>query len=212
MPLRVVVNRRSAAKAFGFVLGFVASIVLAGVISWSLYGSSDTDAGIELFCCALFCSPPIIGVLTLILVARKKSGPIIVLPLLVFPLLFILFFANVLYERTPQYMFKTYVADPIPAGVTNIQGRYLTYFIYDDAVITFQASPEAVDAIIAQNNFEEKDLDDYPDQDLPEYSWGGPWIGYERGLYDQMGGLDGYVKMWVNPEQSIVVFRYVMGS
>jgi hypothetical protein len=47
-------------------------------------------------------------------------------------------------------MFKTYVVDPIPTGVTNIQGRYLQWGIFEDVVITFQASPEAIDTIITQ--------------------------------------------------------------
>ncbi|MEW5870731.1 MAG: hypothetical protein AB1894_15770 [Chloroflexota bacterium] len=187
---------------------FVASVVLAGVISWFLYGSSD--AGIELFCCPLFCTPPIVVVLTLILRSRKSSSLVTVLPLLVFPLLFILFFANIVYEKTPQYMFKRCVADPIPAGVTNIQGRYISQLVFVEAVITFQASPEAVDTIIAQNGFErDKVLDGYPDEDLPEYSWKGKWIGYEKRFYSEGGNLSGYVKMWYDQEQSLVVIRYV---
>lgn len=205
MPPRLAVSRRLAVKT----LGFVASVVLAGVITWSLYGISDV--GIKLFCCPLFITLPIIAVLTLILRSKKMSSLLTVLPLLVFPLLFILFFANTVYERTPEYMFKRYVADPIPAGVTNIQGRYISQFIFVEAVITFQASPEAVDTIIAQNDFEMTALggDDYPDKDLPEYSWEGHWVGYERVFFKSNGGVSGYVSMWFDPEQSLVVFRYV---
>lgn len=190
------------------VLSFVASVVLAGVISWFAFG--DSGAGVILFCCPLSCALPIFAVLTGILRKVVKRGILgSVLPLLVFPLLFILLLAYMVYQRNPQIMFKAYLADPIPAGVTNIQGRYIQQGLTDDVVITFQAPRETIDTIIALNHFERNKVEDgHPDRDLLEYSWKGNWIGYTHEFIKESGGLAGYTHLWVDPDQSIVIFRY----
>ena len=184
------------------ILLFVASVLLAGVIAWFTYG--DSSAGFLLFVCPLSCALPLFAVLTWIL--RKKGNLGTLMPLMVLPLLFTLCFAYMIYERNPQNMFKMHVMDPIPAGVTNIQGRVQDEL--DDVVITFQASPEAIDTIITQKGFERHKVNDgYPDRDLPEYSWKGNWIGYVKRFHTESGKLTGYIHMWVDPEQSIVIIR-----
>lgn len=106
------------------ILLFVASVVLADAIAWFTF--RDSDVRFILFSCPLVFALPIFVVLTAILRKVVKRGILAtVLPLLVFPLLFILQSANIVYERIPQNMFKEYLADPIPMGVTNIQGRYI---------------------------------------------------------------------------------------
>lgn len=107
-------------------------------------------------------------------------------------------------------MFKTYVANPIPDGVTNIRARYIQSGLEDDVVITFKASREAIDTIITRQQLKKVDVNyNYlPDWDLPERAWKGYWKGYEQDIVKQGGGLAGYIHMWVDQEQSIVIFRY----
>lgn len=186
---------------------FVASILLIVVIT----GLSFGESALKFLVYPLSCTLPIYFFLACML---KKKGVLgIVLPLL--PLLVLtLIVVNWAYqtspqsERSPQDIFKMYVVDPIPAGVTNIQGRYLEEGIFEDVVITFQASPEAVDTIIVQKQFERDDVhDNYIDPDLPEHLWKGNWIGYHRSFYESSGGLAGYIDMWFDPEQSTIILR-----
>lgn len=187
---------------------FVASVMLACVISSFTFGLNF--AGFALFLYPLLFALPIFVILNRKLKKRGIFGT--VLPLLVLPLLFSLLFAYMkFYERNPQHMFKAYVADPIPAGVTNIQARYLDEGFYEDVLVTFQASPEVIDTIIAQKQLEKAVVQyNHPDLDLPELFVEGNWISYERTLYAEDGDITGYIKMWVNPERSIVIFRRVV--
>lgn len=187
---------------------FVVSVMLACVFSSFTFGLNF--AGLALFLYPVLFSIPVIAILNSKLKKRGILGT--VLPLLALPLLFCLLFVYMrFYERSPQHMFKVYVADPIPAGVTNIQARFINEGVYEDVVVTFRASPEVIDTIIAQNHLEKAAVKyDHPDSDLPEHAWEGNWIRYERTLYTKSGSVTGYMKIWVNPEQSIVIFRRVV--
>lgn len=187
---------------------FVASVMLACVISSFTFGLNF--AGFALFLFPLLFALPVFVILNRKLNKRGILGT--VLPLLVLPLLFsVLFVYMRFYERNPQHMFKVYVIDPIPAQVTNIQARYLDEGFSEDVLITFQASPEIIDTIIADKQLEKAVVQfNHPDRDLPEYSWKGNWILFERTLYANNGNVTGYIKMWVNPEQSFVIFRRVV--
>jgi hypothetical protein len=207
MKPKVTTIPYSAVKPLLFVASIVASIVLTVVITRIRFGKS----AIEDLVCSLSCALPIFAVLSCLLRKRGILGVVLpLLPLVVVPLLcdYGVFHSP---ERSPQEMFKTYVVDPIPAGVTKIQARYVEEGLFEDVVITFQASPEDIATIIAQRQFERDEaLDGYPDKDLPEYSWKGNWIGYQRSFYDSYGGLEGYIYMWVDLEQSVVILRYRM--
>jgi hypothetical protein len=187
---------------------FVASVMLACVISSFTFGLNF--AGFALFLFPLLFALPIFVFLNGKLKKRGILGT--TLPLLVLPLLFsLLFIYMMFYERNPQHMFKVYVADPIPVGVTNIRARYLDEGFYEDVLVTFQASPEIINTIITQKKLEKAAVQyDHPDRDLPEYSWEGNWIRYERTLYAEDGDVTGYIKIWVDPEKSIVIFRRVV--
>ena len=191
------------------LLLFAASIIFTVVIAWFTFGGY----AIQVLAYPLACTLPIVYVLASVL--KKKRGilgaVVPVLPVLMIPLLLVTFWVYAVGpkpERSPQDLFKTYVVDSIPTGITNIQGRYLQWGVFEDVVITFQSSPEAIDTIITQKQFERDEvLDDHVDQDLPEYSWKGHWIGYERRFYESSGGLAGYMDMWLDPEQSIAILR-----
>lgn len=190
------------------LLLFVASIGFAFVITWILFG----EYSIQVLAGPLICTIPIVCILTSIMKKRGILGAVVpMLPVLMIPLLLTTFWiiaGGPKPERSPQDMFKTYLVDPIPVGVTNIQGRYLQWGIFEDVVITFQASPDAIDTIIAQKQFERDDvLDGHTDQDLPEFSWKGNWIGYERTFYESSGSIAGYIDMWYDPGQSTVIVR-----
>jgi hypothetical protein len=189
----------------------VTSLLVVGIVVLAVmiirFAFGDGAIGF-LICCPLSCTTPIYAILPWIL--RKKGNLGTVLPLLAVLLLFIFFIAYLANERDPQKMFTSYLGDPIPAGVTNIQGRYLQEGLETEAVITFQAPPEVIDKIITQNDFKRKEIEDgHIDQDLPEHSWKGNWIGYQREDRKQSGGLAGYDTMWVDPIQSIVVLRCI---
>ena len=188
------------------ILLFLVSVVLAGVISWLAF--RDSSAGLVTFTCSLVCALPIFAVLTWIL--RKKGILGTVLPLLALPLVFILLFIVIGYESSPQYYFKSYVLDPIPAGVTNIEVRsyQIGESISSDIVITFQATPKIIDTIITQNHWERADIANFsPDWDLPEYTYMGDWLGYQQRFHTKYGDDIRYdTKMWVDHEESIVVF------
>jgi hypothetical protein len=71
------------------------------------------------------------------------------IPVLVFPLVFgLLYGYTMLYERNPRHMFKVFVADPIPAGVTDIQATDTSGGFDQEVVIVFNAPPAVMDAII----------------------------------------------------------------
>lgn len=205
MKPKVITIPYSVAK----LLLFVSSIFFTCVIAWLIVGKET----IQVLAGPLICAIPVVCILSSLLKKRRGFlGAVIpVLPVLMIPLLLVAFWFFAVGpkpERSPQDMFKTYLVDPIPIGVTNIQGRYLQWGIFEDVVITFQASPEAIDTIITQKQFERDEvLDGHTDQDLLEYSWKGNWIGYERSFYESSGGLAGYIDMWFDPEQSTVIVR-----
>lgn len=187
---------------------FVASVMLTCVISSFTFGLNF--AGFALFLFPVLFALPIFVILNR---KSKKRGIFgTALPLLVLPLLFSLLFVYMMfYERNPQHMFKAYVVDPIPMGVTNIQARFLNEGFYEDVLVTFRASPEAIDTIIAQKQLQKAaGKFNAPDQDLPEYSWGKKWVLYHRTIYTEGGDGHGYINMWVDPERSIVIYRRVV--
>lgn len=189
------------------ILLFLASVALAGVISWLAF--RDTSAGPLLFTSSLICALPIFAVLTWTL--RKKGILGTVLPLLVLPLVFTLLLINISYESSPQSYFSAYVMNPIPAGVTDIEVRsyQIGKSISSDIVIIFKATPEIIDTIITQKHWEKADIPNFsPDWDLPEYTYMGDWTGYQQMEYNTKYG-DSVVpntRMWVDTEESIVVF------
>lgn len=189
------------------IILFLASVALAGVISWLAF--KDSSAGLVLFTCSLVCSLPIFAVLTWTL--RKKGIFGTVLPLLVLPLVFILLFFNIGYFSSPQFYFRSYVLDSIPAGVTNIEVRSyrIGESISSDIVITFKATPEIIDTIITQKHWGKADIPNFsPDWDLPEYTYMGDWTGYQQRFHSTEYGDEVVhgTRMWVDHEESIVVF------
>ena len=189
------------------ILLFLASVMLAGVISWLAFRDSYT--GIVLFTCSLVCALPIFAVLTWIL---RKKGPLgTILPLLVLPMVFILLllFTNINFVSSKTY-FRAYVIDPIPAGVTDIDVKQyqIGKSISSDIVITFKATPEIIDRIITQKHWEQADIPNFsPDWDLPEYTYMRDWTGYQQRGNTQYGDfVVPNTRMWVDTEESIVVF------
>jgi hypothetical protein len=202
MQPNVAARPRLAVK----ILLFLATVALAGMISWLKYRNGSL--GLEILTCSLVCALPIFAVLTWTLRKRGILGT--VLPLLVFPLVFTLLFVDIGYDSSPQSYFRSYILDPIPEGVTDIEVRDypIGESISSDIVIIFKATPEIIDTIITQDHWEKADIPNFsPDWDLPEYTYMGDWTGYQQRYYTNYGDqIDHSTRMWVDHEESIVVF------
>ena len=195
-----------------FILVFVASVSAA--CGLTMYTIGPNLAGISHMLLSLICASPVAIGFFLYANARIKKGIWrTLLPLLVFPLVFgLLVGYTMIYERNPQHMFRVFVADPIPTGVTNIQAKDISGGFDEDIIISFQAPTEVINSIIAQLYLEKAadPLDgkhNFPDGWFPEYSWGPDWNYYQRIETTESGALNYFIMIWVDPTQSIAIYR-----
>jgi len=126
------------------------------------------------------------------------------LPASIFPLLIILFLGWTAFEQRPKNIFKVFVADPIPTGVSNIQAYDVSVGIDSTIILAFDATPDAINKIISVNNltlskYEEPDAEFIRFEDIRISE---DWTTYN---FDD-NKID--ITMWVNPEKNTVLIRW----
>lgn len=134
------------------------------------------------------------------------------LPILIIPLLISLWFAWLAFQESPSHIFKDFVADPIPAGVSDIQARNATEgFDEINIILAFKATPEVIDKLIADKGLvqvqDAMEMDDrfhkFTNIDLNQ-----SWTIYQKN-YSQSEYSWESITIWVNPKRNTVLFQYL---
>ena len=121
-----------------------------------------------------------------------------------FPLCIGLIIGWTLYEQRPINIFKVFVADPIPVGVSNIRARDMSVGIDSTIILAFNATPEAIDGIIETNHLVAAE-DRKPDPEFEVFEgieWNEGWETYN---FDN-GKI--VMTMWINPGRDTVLFLW----
>jgi hypothetical protein len=164
---------------------------------------------------SLLCGTPFVIWLFVSLKFIKRSNwPIAFgLPILVVPLLIFLFLTWLAIQERPTNIFKDFVADPIPVGVSNIQGRNATEG-FDELriIIAFNATPKVIDQIIADQGLVQVQAQDASDMDdgfqkFQNVDLHQNWTVYEEN-FSKSEYSWGPITMWVNSKRDFVLFQY----
>jgi hypothetical protein len=186
-----------------FIALFIIFVVLAGTVAFILYPNLNGIGGILL---SLMCAAP----LAIFLFVRFKMNEnnkwykTYILPALIFPFLMLLFLGWTAFEQRPVNIFKVFVAEPMPTGVSNIQARDVSLGIDQTIILGFNATPTAIDEIIATNKLTLSKYEE-PDTEFKIFTGIGAnekWTTYN---FDN-GKID--ITMWVNPERNTALFRW----
>lgn len=136
------------------------------------------------------------------------------LPILIFPLCILLSLGWNLYQQRPEGLFQLFVMDPIPDGISNIQGDDVSGGFDMEIILAFNATPEAIDNIIAKNELTlyNEETASYFIQD-PDYgyfrdiNWNRNWVVYTKHSSERVEETT----IWVSPEIDTVLFRFILG-
>ncbi|MCC6298099.1 MAG: hypothetical protein IT314_02285 [Anaerolineales bacterium] len=187
---------------------------MAGTITFALYPNLNGIGGIML---SLMCAIPFAFISFVKLRSDGKSNwyKVYLFPALIFPFLIILFFGWTAFQQRPSNIFKVFLADPIPEGVSNIRAKDVSVGIDQEIVIAFDSTEKAIEEIVAtnklkldndQSNSDRNDLAllldffEVKDQDQE-------WLFYTR--YDNENR--NWWFLWVNVEKTKAYFRYIDG-
>ena len=124
-----------------------------------------------------------------------------------------LFFGWTAFEQRPANIFKFFVADPIPNGISNIQAHDISVGIDLEIVVAFDATPEAIDQIIAINDLDldtdpyNPDRNDIPFEYFSDVKGKQDWVFYSK--YDREN--ISWWLLWVNTDRTQAFFRFVGG-
>jgi hypothetical protein len=189
-------------------------VVTAAISSISLFGLYPNLNGLGSILISVICGAPIAYVLFFRLVSTKsgKSYQRIIFPALIPPLLSGLLIGWSLYQQRPENIFKVFVADPIPVGISNIKAYDISVGIDQEIVVAFDATPDAIDFIIAENDLELNDSQllfrgDIPFTYFPKIDPEQDWILYQRADLENIN----WWFLWVNPDKTIAIFRLIAG-
>ena len=130
------------------------------------------------------------------------------LPLLILPGLFSMIWAFTMFiERNPENMFRVFVCDPVPPGISNIKGSDESAGIDMDIVMSFNITPTGLDKILTKNNLslggqgsylnDEFLKDFYPDGDKSQ-----KWTEFDYGTKDY------HMSLWINPDATLALVHY----
>ena len=116
-----------------------------------------------------------------------------------------------LYIEYPPKMFKDFIADPIPQGITHLRSKTITEgFDNLEVAFTFEATPEALDEFIVANGLVE---DKYADLDsqatikfFKKVGWNGSWRAYEKWEKSQQNTIR---TLWVSPDGKTVCYHLI---
>lgn len=146
-------------------------------------------------------------------IAKVRPYQRFVLPALIFPLCVLLGLGYDLYQQRPENLFKLFVMDPIPEGVSNIRGHDVSGGFDGEILLAFDATPDAVEEIIMEYELEiyENPYSSIKRQIAIEYF---PEINFEQEwtLYQKadLENIDWW-KLWVNTDQTIAIFQIIDG-
>ncbi len=188
--------------------------ILAVLIIWLATVFQLNWNGFGYILISVLCGAPFAILMFVSLKFKKRSKWHIAfgLPLLILPLLISLFLVWLAFLESPTHIFKDFVADPIPAGVSNIQSHNATSgFDEIKIIVAFNATPEVIDKLIADNDLAQvgdSDTDmDSGFRDFSNINLNQSWTVYEKNYSKDEYGWE-YVTIWVNPERNLVLFQY----
>ena len=144
-------------------------------------------------------------------ITRVKPYQRFLFPALIFPAFIMLSVGWNLYIEYPPKMFKDFIADPIPQGITHLRSKKITEgFDNLQVAFTFEATPEALDEFIVANGLVE---DKYADLDsqatikfFKKVGWNGSWRAYEKWEKSQQNTIR---TLWVSPDGKSVCYHLI---
>lgn len=194
---------------FLLLLGGV--IFLVGNAALSYSSSTDSVCNTSL---SFLCAVP----LALLLfnnskfIARVKPHQRFLFPALIFPVFIMLSVGWNLYIEYPPQMFKDFVADPIPQGITHLRSKNITEgFDNLEVAFTFESTPETLDEFIAKNGLVETDYAYLESQATIKFfkkiGWNGSWRAYEKW---EKGKQNTILTLWVSPDGKTVCYHIII--
>jgi hypothetical protein len=189
-----------------FIFAFLLFMVISSVVALFALGPNIICMG-HLFL-ATICAAPI-AIWMFKKLERSASKPGMVESVFSAVIFLVIFGALILYtlvvERNPRNMFRAFIQNPIPAGVTNIQARDISAGFTEDVVIVFRGSPELVDEIINKRKLEPRDFR-YSIGEMPDERFDGIDRNADWQFYGSTGS-DIYVWLWVDPASEMIIYR-----
>lgn len=193
---------------FLLLLGGVIFIVGNAALSYSSNTNSVCDTSLS-----FLCAVP----LALLLfnnskfVTRVKPYQRFLFPALIFPALIMLSVGRNLYIEYPPKMFKDFIADPIPQGITHLRSKNITEgFDNLEVAFTFEATPEALDEFITKNGLVETEYTYLDSQATIKFfkkvEWDGNWRAYEKREKGQQNTIR---TLWVSPDGKTVCYHII---
>lgn len=172
--------------------------------------------GAGMVCLTAICGSPLSLLLFVALRTTnkvKKEYQRFLFPALGVPLIAGLFIGWTLIQQSPRNIFRLFVMEPIPTDVTNIRARDISEgFDNLEIIVSFHATPEAIEEILSFNNLElVEDIkyeDDPPLKQLPETGWNRNWTLYKRESLETDDNL--ILEMWVNPQKDTAIFHLLI--
>jgi len=196
-----------------FTVLFALVVILLSIVVFNIGPNTNSMFGVAL---SLLCALPLGYGLFFNSRFIEKTKPYqrIILPALIFPLCILLSLGWNLYQQRPEGLFEMFVMEPIPNGVSNIQGHDISGGFDMEILLAFNATPEAIDKIIAKNElkFYNEDKVSYfiPNPDtsyLPDINWNENWTVYEKSSREKVESMT----IWVNPQKDTVLFQFISG-
>lgn len=195
-----------------FTFLFTAVVVLVGRFVFTIAPNTNSLFGVFLsFICALplafslFFNPKFI--------AKVRPYQRFLLPSLIFPLCILLSLGLNLYQQTPKNLFKLFVMDPIPDGVSNIRGHDISGGFDGEILLAFDVTPSAVEKIINEHELKiyENPYSSIKSQIaieyFPEINFEQEWTLYQKAELENIN----WWNLWVNTDQTIAIFQIIDG-
>ena len=200
----------------GFILFLILLLIVAFFLSDSIAKvDPNTNSLFGIVCSFIFALP--MGIyLFFNSKFTKATSPYqrILFPVLIFPICILLSLGWNLYQQHPENLFEIFVMDPIPDGVSNIQGFDISGGFDMEIILAFNATPEAIDKIILENKLAlyNKEtalyfLEDPDYQYFQNIDWDRSWEIYERHSLENVESI----VIWINPQKDTVIFRLISG-
>ena len=193
---------------FLLLLGGVIFLVGSAALSYSSNTNSVCNTSLSFLCAVPLA---IFMFNNFKFVTRVKPYQRFLFPALIFPALIMLSVGWNLYIEYPPKMFKDFVADPIPQGITHLRSKNITEgFDNLEVAFTFQSTPEALDEFIAKNGLVETDYAYLESQATIKFfkkvKWNENWRTYERWEKGQQNTIR---TLWVSPDGKAVCYHLI---
>src|SRR5688572_13879820 len=141
--------QNSKANFLIFLLCFIPGTVLSIIAMFFLFPNSN---GLGSICISTTCGVPAAFSFFFILQEfRFKEMKVYLFSSLVFPFFSLIIIGYSFYQQRPENIFRVFVTDPIPAGVTNIQAYDISAGFDQEIVVAFNATPEVIEQIIREH-------------------------------------------------------------